>query len=283
MTTYGENTLSYEPGIYDGVSNADYHRDEALGSTSLKTLATKTPAHYQHDKANPKSSAAFDLGTAAHSLILEGDASGVVVIDVEAKRGKAWTENADYAAANGKIALTSKEWAQVTDMRDAVMAHPLARAALEGGEPEQSVFWSHETSTPLKCRPDMLHRGGKIGNLIVDLKTVQSASPDEFARSAATFGYHIQQAHYQAGLKAATGEDFDFIFVLIEKSAPYLPAVVQLDAEDVARGAELAERSIRIFNECSKSGRWPGYESSAPIELPRWARYQEEEILDARL
>lgn len=270
-------------GIYAGISNSDYHKDPALGSTSLKTLATRTPAHYQYDLTHPKSSAAFDLGTAAHSLILEHDETGVVVIDVDSKRGKAWTEPASAAEALGQIALTSKEWAQVKGMRDSVMAHPLARAALEGGEPEQSVFWDHETGTALKCRPDMLHRGGKLGNLIVDLKTVQSASPEEFARSAATFGYHIQQAHYQAGLKAVTGEDFDFIFVLIEKSAPYLPAVVQLDAEDVARGAELAERSIRIFNECTKADNWPGYASDKPIELPRWARYQEEDLLEARM
>jgi hypothetical protein len=279
----GADAMSYSPGVYEGITNADYHRDPALGSTSLKTLATRTPAHYQYDKTHPKSSAAFDLGTAAHSLILEQDESGVVVIDVEAKRGKAWTEPAEAVEAAGKIALTSKEWAQVRAMRDSVMRHPLAKTALTGGAAEESVFWNHESGTVLKCRPDMLHRGGKLGNLIVDLKTVQSADAADFAKSAANFGYHIQQAHYQAGLKAATGEDFDFIFVLIEKTGAYLPAVVQLDAEDVARGAEMAERSIRIYNECSKSGRWPGYESAAPIELPRWARFQEEGILDARL
>jgi len=269
-----------KPGIYSGVSSADYHRDEALGSTSLKTLATRTPAHYQYEKAHPKSSAAFDLGTAAHSLILEQDEAGVVVIDVEAKRGKAWTEPADAAEADGKIALTSKEWSQVRAMRDSVVGHPLAKAALTGGAAEESVFWSHESGTALKCRPDMLHRGGKLGNLIVDLKTVQSADQADFAKSAANFGYHIQQAHYQAGLKAVTGEDFDFIFVLIEKTGAYLPAVVQLDAEDVARGAEMAERSIRIFNNCTKTGRWPGYESTTPIELPRWARCREEDALN---
>ena len=109
-----------KPQIISGMSNADYHRNAALGSTSLKTLATKTPAHYQYDKAHPKTSTAFDIGTAAHSLILEQDESGVVVIDVEAKRGKAWTEPADAATAAGKIALTTKEWVQVKAMRDAV-------------------------------------------------------------------------------------------------------------------------------------------------------------------
>lgn len=271
-----------KPGIYGGISNADYHRDEALGSTSLKTLATKTPAHYQYDKANPKFSEAFTLGTAAHSLILEGDTSGIVIVEADnwltkdAKAAKA------EALAEGKQPLLTKEMAQVFMMRDSVMAHPLARAAFTGGTPEQSVFWNHDTSTPLKCRPDMLHQGGKLGNLIVDLKTVQSAAPDEFSKSAANFGYHIQQAHYQAGLKAIAGEDFAFAFVLVEKQAPYFVSVVELHSDDVARGADMVERSIRIYNECVASGKWPAYESSAPTELPRWARYREEDLLDAQ-
>jgi hypothetical protein len=273
--------MSYKPGIYDGVSNADYHRDEALGSTSLKTLATKTPAHYQWDKAHPKFSDAFTLGTAAHSLILENDTSGIVVVDAANWMTKAAKEAKAEALAAGKQPLLASEVAQITAMQDAVMAHPLAKTALTGHKAEQSVFWQHESGTPLKCRPDALHQGGKLGNMIVDLKTVQSAAPDEFARSAANFGYHLQQAHYQSGLKAVTGEDFVFLFVLVEKQPPYFASVVELHADDVARGADMVERSIRIYNECEASGRWPAYESSAPIELPRWARYKEEDLLDA--
>jgi hypothetical protein len=272
-----------EPGVYAGISNADYHANPALGSTSLKTLATRTPAHYQFDKTHPKNSDAFTLGTAAHSLILEDDTSGIEVVAADNWLSKAAKEAKAQALAEGKQPLLNKEMAQVVAMRDAVRGHALARAALEGGTPEESVFWDHESSTALKCRPDMLHRGGKLGNLIVDLKTVQSADPQEFAKSAANFSYHIQQAHYQAGLKATTGEDFDFIFVLVEKQAPYFTSVVELHADDVARGADMAERSIRIFNECQASGRWPAYESSTPIELPRWARYREEDLLDANM
>lgn len=270
-----------KPGIYSGISSADYHRDEALGSTSLKTLATKTPAHYKHDQTHPKHSDAFTLGTAVHSIVLEGDTSGIEIVDAENWMTKAAKEAKTAALAAGKQPLLTKEWAQVQAMRDAVMDHPLARPALSGGKPEESVFWNHESSTALKCRPDMLHKGGRLGNMIVDLKTVQSAAPDEFAKSAANFGYHIQQAHYQAGLKAVTGEDFVFLFVLVEKQAPYFASVVELHADDVARGAEMVERSIRIFNECQASGKWPAYESSTPIELPRWARYKEEDLLDA--
>jgi len=265
--------MGYTPGIYDGIKIADYHADPALGSTSLKTLATKTPAHYQHYLKHPKSSPAFDLGTAAHSLILEGDESGVVVIDVDSKRGKAWTEPADKAEAEGKIALTSKEWAQVKGMRDSVMAHEEASKLFTGHKAEQSVFWD-EDGLPLKCRPDAWQP-----SLLIDLKTTLSADPNEFGKTAHNFGYHQSAAHYIDGVKAATGEELPFKFVLIEKTAPYLVSVVSLDPEAIIYGRQLNDRAKRIYRECIESGNWPGYPSSDSVSLPNYAFYQMDDLL----
>jgi len=265
--------MSYSPGIYDGISNRDYHADEALGSTSLKTLATRTPAHYQHDLKHPKSSAAFDLGTAAHSLILEQDESGIVVIDVDAKRGKVWTDPASAAEAEGKIALTSKEWAQVVAMRDAVMAHPFARGLFTGHKAEQSVFWE-EDGLMLKCRPDAWQPGA-----LIDLKTARDANPNEFGKTAHEYGYHQSAAHYIDGVKAATGEELPFHFVLVEKTAPYLVSVVELDIEAINIGRQLNDRAKRIYRECLETNTWPGYPAANLISLPMWAIYQAEELL----
>jgi len=265
--------MSYSPGIYDGVSNRGYHADSALGSTSLKTLATRTPAHYQYDLKHPKSSAAFDLGTAAHSLILEQDESGIVVIDVDAKRGKVWTDPANAAEAEGKIALTSKEWAQVLAMRDAVMAHPFARGLFTGHKAEQSVFWE-EDGLILKCRPDAWQPG-----TLVDLKTARDANPNEFGKTAHEYGYHQSAAHYIDGVKAATGEELPFHFVLVEKTAPYLVSVVELDIEAINIGRQLNDRAKRIYRECLETNTWPGYPAADLISLPMWAIYQAEELL----
>jgi len=266
--------MSYSPGIYEGISNRDYHADSALGSTSLKTLATRTPAHYQHDLKHPKSSAAFDLGTAAHSLILEQDESGIVVIDVDAKRGKVWTDPANAAEAEGKIALTSKEWAQVVAMRDAVMAHPFARGLFTGHEAEQSVFWE-EDGLILKCRPD----AWQLGSELIDLKTARDANPNTFGKTAHEYGYHQSAAHYIDGVKAATGEDLPFHFVLVEKTAPYLVSVVELDVEAINIGRQLNDRAKRIYRECLETNTWPGYPAADLISLPMWAIYQTEELL----
>ena len=265
--------MSFAPGIYPGITNRDYHADPALGSTSLKTLATRTPAHYQHDKAHPKSSDAFDFGTAVHSLILEGDESGVGVWNFPAWTTKAAREAREESRAAGKIPMLEKDWQQVEAIRDAVMAHPVARELFTGHLAEQSVFWD-EDGLMLKCRPDAWQPG-----LLIDLKTCASADPNEFGKVAHSFGYHQSAAHYIDGVKAATGEELPFHFVLVEKTDPYLVSVVELDWEAVNIGRGLNERAKRVYRECVESNTWPGYPAAEPVSLPMWAIYQAEDLL----
>ena len=265
--------MSYSPGVYEGISNADYHADPALGSTSLKTLATKTPAHYMWDKAHPKFSDAFTLGTAAHSLILEDDASNIVPVAADNWLSKAAKEAKAAALAEGKQPLLTKEWLQVLSMRDAVMAHPGAREAFAGHKAEQSVFWD-EGGTMLKCRPDAWKPGA-----LVDLKTTVNADPREFGKTAYNFGYHQSAAHYIDGVKAATGEELPFHFVLVEKTAPYLVSVVELDIEAINIGRQLNDRAKRIYRECTENNNWPGYPNADLISLPMWAVYEAEDLL----
>ncbi|HCF99590.1 MAG TPA: recE [Chloroflexi bacterium] len=265
--------LSFEPGIYPGIKNADYHADEALGSTSLKTLATRTPAHYQHDKTHPKFSDAFTLGTAAHSVILEGDPSGIVVVDADNWLTRSAKEAKSAALGSGLQPLLTKEWAQVLAMNDAVMAHPLARAAFTDHRAEESIFWE-EDGLMLKCRPDAWKPG-----VLVDLKTARDANPNEFGKTAHEFGYHQSAAHYIDGVKAATGEELPFHFVLVEKTAPYLVSVVELDIEAVNIGRQLNDRAKRIYRECVEMNTWPGYPTADLISLPMWAIYKAEELL----
>jgi len=265
--------MLYPPGIHDHVTNADYHSDPALGSTSLKTLATKTPAHYKHDQEHPKSSDAFDLGTVVHSLILEGDESGVEVWDFPAWTTKVAKESRDESRAAGKIPLLTKDWEQVKAMRDSVMRHNIARELFTGHKAEQSVFWD-EDGLMLKCRPDAWKPGA-----LIDLKTARNADPAEFGKTAHEYGYHQSAAHYIDGVKAATGEELPFHFVLVEKTEPYLVSVVELDVEAINLGRQLNDRAKRIYRECVESGNWPGYPSGELVSLPMWAIYQAEELL----
>lgn len=264
--------MGYTPGIYEGITNADYHADPALGSTSLKTLALRTPAHWKWESEHPVHKDIYDLGTVAHSLILEDDESGVEVIDVDDKRGNKWTIPAAAAVNNGKIPLKRADWEMVKAMRDSVMAHPLARNAFTGHRAEQSVFWE-EDGQILKCRPDAWKAG-----LVVDLKTTADANPNEFGKAAFNFGYFMSAPHYIDGIKAATGQDVKFAFVNVEKSPPYLVSVTELSDEDMNRGRYQIDRAKRIYRECLASGKWPGYAQFTTASLPRWAQYDLDEM-----
>lgn len=264
---------TYEPGIYAGVPNADYHADPALGSTSLKTLATRTPAHWKWERENPVRKDVYDIGTLAHGRILEGDASLHAVIDVPDKLGNKWKIPAGEAKAKGLIPVTAKEWAGIEAMRDAVMDHPVASKLLTGHRAEVSVFWDEDGLT-LKCRPDAWKPG-----LLIDLKTTRSADPNDFGKTAHEFGYHQSAAHYIDGVKAATGEELPFHFVLVEKTEPYLVSVVELDIEAINIGRQLNDRAKRIYRECVETSTWPGYPNADLVSLPMWAIYQAEELL----
>jgi hypothetical protein len=158
-------------------------------------------------------------------------------------------------------------------MRDAVMAHPVARELVTDHKAEQSVFWE-EDNLALKCRPDAWKPG-----ILVDLKTTRSADPNEFGKTAHEFGYHQSAAHYIDGVKAATGEELPFHFVLVEKTEPYLVSVVELDIEAINIGRQLNDRAKRIYRECVEANTWPGYPNADLISLPMWAIYKAEELL----
>jgi hypothetical protein len=196
-----------------------------------------------------------------------------LVVEADNWLTKAAKESKAWALADGKQPLLAKEWAQVRAMRDAVMAHPVARELFTDHKAEQSVFWE-EDGLALKCRPDAWHPG-----LLVDLKTTRDANPNEFGKTAHEFGYHQSAAHYIDGVKAATGEELPFHFVLVEKTAPYLVSVVELDIEAINIGRQLNDRAKRIYRECVESNTWPGYPNADLISLPMWAIYKAEDLL----
>ena len=262
----------FSPGVYEGISNRDYHADQALGSTSLRTLALRTPAHYKWESEHPVHKDVFDFGTVAHSYILEGDHSGVEVIDVPDKRGNKWTIPAAEAREAGKIAVTAAEWADVEGMRESVMAHPLASTMLTGHRAEVSVFWE-EGGQMFKCRPDAWKPG-----LIADLKTSRDANPNEFGKGAFDYGYFMSAPHYVDGVKAATGEDVKFIFINVEKTAPYLVSITELTDADLDRGRLQLDRAKRIYKDCTINNDWTGYPEFSTTQLPRWAQIELDEM-----
>lgn len=258
---------------YDLPADA-YHASDAVGSTTLKQLAKHPPAYVKWRAENPETKDEYDIGTVAHSVILEDDWSGVEIIYADDKRGKKWSEPAALARGKGKTPLLAKEASKVWMMYRAVKTHSVASKLLTGHKAEVSYFAS-VNDLDAKCRADAMHEG--IGS-VTDLKTVATADPNEFDRSAYGFGYHQQVAWYQDVIQAATGFQPTFNFVLVEKTPPYLVSVVELSQEFVDYGREANARAAELLKHCRATEAWPGYDVPAVVQMPAWARRKEDDL-----
>lgn len=223
----------------------------------------------------PASKAVFEFGKAAHSLVL---GVGAEIVSIEGHRGKTDVKAAIKAAQDaGKIVLTPKEYDQVHGMADALRAHSrTAELLLTGITPEVSAFRKHETGTWLRSRFDGLNTDA---GHVIDFKTARSADAETFARDAFKFGYHLQAAAYLAMAEELTGKEHSFYFIAQEKTAPYLPSVLEMSKDWLTQGREDYELAIEIWNRCQRLNEWPGYPDEIQTILPPvWATGDDDEM-----
>jgi hypothetical protein len=250
------------------ISNEQYHADPAVSASHLHAVA-KSPYHYWARYINPlrmpvEPTAAMRLGSLVHCAVLEpGELAGRYGVCAP-RNTKAGKEQAERMAAAGIEAVTAGDMMAANCMADSVHRHPAASALFAHGKAEQSFWWDDAaTGLRCKCRPDWY-----TGATVVDLKTTTDASPAGFARSVATFRYHVQARHYLAGLHGAER----FVFIAVEKTAPYAVAVYELDAAAMAAGDELRQRDMRVIADCQATKEWPGYgDTCQALSLPSWA------------
>lgn len=177
---------------------------------------------------------------------------------------------AEWLKNNGhRTVLSADEWDQLHAMRASVMAHPKAAALLSRpGRAEQSVYWVDQVTGVLcRCRPDFL----TDDDIVVDLKTTEDASPEEFARSCANYRYHVQHPFYLDGLSAIGRRPRAFVFIAVEKKAPYAVGVYVLREEDVELGRLQYIADVQTYAECQRTGVYPAYsEKIESLALPGW-------------
>ena len=142
----------------------------------------------------------------------------------------------DKATEENKILVTFDEWTEVLKWRENILADPVVGEPFEKnlGQNEVSGFFEHPNFPGIngafrmdKYLPDL--------NLIIDLKFMLSANPRSFFYDCRKYRYDIQASWYLDGIKAITGEDYDFIFVVCEKSPPNNVQAFRLNDKSIER------------------------------------------------
>lgn len=258
-----------QPGIHDGIAEADYHADPApepsASASILKLLHARSPAHAwtAHPRLNPNQehrepSSAMRFGSAAHALLL-GSAK-VFSIDADSWRSKDAKAERDAHEKMGNYALLKEDHdravAMVAMLRQGLSGHEIGDFPTDGGAGERTMIWQEDG---IYCR-GRLDWYSQKANRIIDYKTTGgSADPGQFARNLFDMGYDFQALLYPMGVQAITGDLPSFYFVVQETDPPFAFTVVTLD--DIAREHSMNKLSTAFgrWRECLASGKWPGY------------------------
>ncbi len=268
------------PGVHD-ITIEQYHSGPGISRSGIEEFR-RSPLHYWHKYINPERPVrekseittkrdALEFGNAFHTYILEPEEFEKRYM-VASKINR--TSNAGKAAyaemmlkANGRELLCSESFVELQAMNAGLDRSATARGLIEDGFYEKSLFWTDkDTGILCKVRPDIWHN-----NMIVDLKTCANASYREFQRSVYSYGYYVQAAMIHEALRVLYGTNMmNFIFVAIEKEAPYAVAVYQLDELAIHRGIEDFKKTLFEMKQCFDNNRWPTYPDSI-ITLPAYA------------
>lgn len=273
-----------EPGIYRGVSAADYFADPcpvpSLTQSICKILIERSPKHawIAHPRLNPQFEAdddtKFDIGNVAHRLVL-GRGKEIEVVDFADWRKKEAQEARETAADQGRIAVLKHQFEQAAAMEEAMKAqllHHQDHSAFTGGDAEVMIAWE-EDGIWFRSLIDWLH---------TDLRTVddykstgKSVAPHGLGRVAQSAGWEIQAAFIERGLNvldpAGAGRR-RYRFIAQETDVPHEIVVFPMDETWMTMGRKKVSAGIANWIGAITTNRWRGYGNKSVVpEYPSFA------------
>jgi hypothetical protein len=266
-----------KPGVYN-ITNEQYHASNGVSRSQLMQFK-KSPLHYWHeylsDKPKTEPTEAMTIGSALHMYVMEPELFDKQYFRLEKldRRTTAGKERyADLIAKNyGKYALSDDSFTTIAAMNNAIKNHAQASSLIENGKIEQSIYWTdQDTGILCKVRPDIWHN-----NMIVDIKTTSSASYRDFQNSCFKYGYHVQAGMIKEAFKHSLNHNIDsFIFIAVEKDAPYAVAVYVLDNEAIEHGVRVFKSLLTKLKAHKEKNEWPSYETQY-LTLPSYLKNEE--------
>lgn len=285
MPDVTKQTISDE-GIYD-LPEAAYHADPceipSLSSSIAKIIGERTARHayMAHPRLNPNYEAEnryiFDLGSAAHALILGQPERVTVLYGVKEYRSNDDKAQRDACYAAGSIPVKEADWENVEAMVKAAAAqlarHADALEAFTNGKPEQTLIWREDNGVWCRAMLDWLPHI-RTTNVFYDYKSTNiDVGPDNWGRRQLFDGGNdYQAAFYRRGIRKLLGiAEPHLHFIVQENSPPFALAVHALQPQAEAEADEKVQRAIDYWAWCMKHKAWPGYSRETYFnESPPW-------------
>lgn len=273
--------MTIETKVLGSMTRDEYVAINGISQSDLSFML-KSPRHYQWRARLKRESDAMNFGTALHAAILEPQRfKDQYVVEPEAmvngeeinRRIKA---HRDYLAAfrkeasiENKRVVTPAEFDSIIGMLTVCATHSMIAELLHGGE-QECVAQAKWNGMLIKGQADHFGEHPQLGRVVVDVKTTQDASPGAFSRAIHNYNYVLQAGVYSKLFSAD-----HFVFIAIEKHAPYSVGVYKADDSIINRGQEQAEQLIERIKLCEANDNWPSYtEGLENLMLPAWVAAQ---------
>jgi exodeoxyribonuclease VIII len=242
--------------------------------TTLKRSPEMYKLEYIDHAIEREETESMKLGSLVHCLILEPSQSQhryyvAAKIDRRTKEGKAAAVQQEIDAA-GKIVIDMEFYRKACKVADAVFANEQVGPVLLSSLGESEAFLSFKWSgMECKSKIDWL---AICGDLIIDIKTSQNASPESFAKSVVDYGYHRQAAFYSEAVYQNQGVMPRFIFAVVSTTEPYLCGCYELDNNALDIGRIEIEALVNELKQRTESNDWSsGFTKGINIlQLPKW-------------
>lgn len=244
------------------MTEQEYRQNPAISRSELFKIR-ESPEKFKYCQDNPeKPTPSLVFGQLFHAMALQPETVAdlfTVAPNVDRRTNAGKEEFARFEAeAQGKTVVTADMYQQATEMCEALNKNEFVNKLLKG-EKEKTFFWDDDlTGEPCKCRTDCL---SEIGDnlIVVELKSTENAETEAFMKSAIKYGYDFQSAMYSKGVEVNTGRKPLFVFIAIEKTAPYAINILQADELLIRRGYDLFREYIGIYHDCKQTNNWYGY------------------------
>ena len=252
-----------------------YHAHDSVSNSGLK-LVNRSPAHFKYQKER-ESTRSMVVGSALHMACLEPDLFYQTYTLLRKADDRRSTEYKEAVKLHREeLVLVASECERVEGIMKSLHSNANIKHYLDiDGWCELSGFVEDpETGIVCRHRFDKLTRSG-IG---IDLKTTTDARNDAFSRSIMSFGYHVQDAFYNAQYNWINGVHLaDFIFIAIESESPYASKIYRIDSDSIDAGEFVYREALNKYAYCKQMNEWPAYDDEIEgIGIPYWAFKQHE-------